>query len=169
MHTIEHCSFLDASGAIVPDHGLMRRLAANGVHVCPTISVRFTERWDRRDPRQLPALPALHRQGVLVVAGTDAGTDGAPHHAYVEGLIGMARLGLPPAEILEAATSRAARALRVETLTGRIGPGLRADLIAVEGDPLHDVTALRALRLVVARGQEVRSPSQPPRADEWVQ
>ncbi|MGW0707305.1 amidohydrolase family protein [Streptomyces sp. NPDC002643] len=157
VHTIEHCSFLDASGAIVPDHGLLLRLAAQGVHVCPTISVRFTERWDRRDPSRLPALSALYRQGVSVVAGTDAGTDGAPHHAYVEGLIGMALLGLPPGEILEAATSRAARALRVETLTGRISAGLRADLIAVEGDPLHDVTALRALRLVVARGREIHS------------
>ncbi|WP_259471827.1 amidohydrolase family protein [Streptomyces shenzhenensis] len=169
VHTIEHCSFLDASGAIVPDQGLIRRLASSGVHVCPTISVRFTERRDGRGPSRVPALPALYRQGVAIVAGTDAGTDGAPHHAYVEGLIGMARLGLPPAEILEAATSRAARALRVETLTGRIETGLRADLIAVEGDPLHDVTALRALRLVVTSGKEVRSPPQSATADEWAQ
>ncbi|MDX3131364.1 amidohydrolase family protein [Streptomyces europaeiscabiei] len=159
VHTIEHCSFLDASGAIVPDHALMKQLAADDVYVCPTISVRLTERWDRRDQGQLPALAALYQQGVPIIAGTDAGTDGTPHRAYVEGLIGMARLGLPPAKILEAATSRAARALCVEALTGRIAPGLRADLIAVEGDPLHDVTALRELRLVVARGQEVRPPS----------
>ncbi|GIH73421.1 metal-dependent hydrolase family protein [Sphaerimonospora thailandensis] len=167
VHTIEHCSFLDASGRIVPDQGLILRLAASGVHVCPTISVRFTERWDRQGPDRVPALLALYRRGVAVVAGTDAGTDGAPHHAYVEGLVGMARLGLPPAEILEAATTRAARALRVETLTGRIATGLRADLIAVEGDPLRDVTALRALRLVVTTGQEVRSPSQSAPTDEW--
>lgn len=166
VHTIEHCSFLDASGAIVPDQGLIRRLAASGVHVCPTISVRFTERRPGGGPGRTPALPAMYRQGVAVVAGTDAGTDGAPHHAYVEGLIGMARLGLPPAEILEAATSRAARALRVETLTGRIAAGLRADLIAVEGDPLRDVTALRAPRLIVASGKEVRSPSPSAPADE---
>jgi imidazolonepropionase-like amidohydrolase len=169
VHTIEHCSFLDPSGAIAPDPALVRRLAASGVHVCPTISERFTERWDRLAPGPLPALPTLYRQGVPIVAGTDAGTDGAPHHAYVQGLIGMARLGLPPAEILEAATSRAARALRVETLTGRIALGLRADLIAVEGDPLHDVSALRDLRLVVVRGQAIRSPSRPPCPDESVQ
>ncbi|GAA0900982.1 metal-dependent hydrolase family protein [Streptomyces thermoalcalitolerans] len=169
VHTIEHCSFLDASGAIAPDHDLLRRLAARGVHVCPTISVRFTARRDRHDPRRLPALPALYEQGIPIIAGTDAGTDGAPHHAYVEGLIGMARLGLPPAEILEAATSRAARALRVETLTGRIAAGLRADLIAVEGDPLRDITALRAVRLVVAKGQEIRPPSRPPRTDARAQ
>ncbi|MEU3983440.1 amidohydrolase family protein [Streptomyces sp. NPDC026672] len=169
VHTIEHCSFLDASGAIVPDHGVLLGLAASDVHVCPTISVRFTERRDPPDPRRTPALPALYRQGVAIVAGTDAGTDGAPHHAYVEGLIGMARLGLPHAEVLEAATSRAARALRVEALTGRIAAGLRADLVAVEGDPLADVTALRALRLVVARGREVRSPSERSPAGEWAQ
>ncbi|MEU9558385.1 amidohydrolase family protein [Streptomyces fumanus] len=165
VHTIEHCSFLDPSGAIVPDQGLILRLAADGVHVCPTISVRFTERWDRRAPDRLPALPALYRQGVPVIAGTDAGTDGAPHRAYVEGLIGMAQLGLPPEEILTAATSRAARALRVETLTGRVVSGLRADFIAVEGDPLRDVSALRALRLVIARGREVRSPFRTPGAN----
>ncbi|WP_399140967.1 amidohydrolase family protein [Streptomyces sp. NBUA17] len=158
VHTIEHCSFLDESGAITPDAGLVRRIAAQGVHVCPTISARFTARRDRLDPRRLPALSVLYQEGVSIVAGTDAGTDGASPHAYVEGLIGMARLGMPPSEVLAAATSRAARALRVETLTGRIAPGLRADLVAVEGDPTHDVTALRELRLVVARGQEIRSP-----------
>ncbi|MBZ6226776.1 amidohydrolase family protein [Streptomyces olivaceus] len=164
VHTIEHCSFLDESGAITPDAGLVRRIAAQGVHVCPTISARFTARRDRLDPRRLPALSVLYQEGVSIVAGTDAGTDGASPHAYVEGLIGMARLGMPPSEVLAAATSRAARALRVETLTGRIAPGLRADLVAVEGDPTQDVTALRALRLVVARGQEIRSPCPLPRA-----
>ena len=158
VHTVEHCSFVDAAESIVPDPELVRRLVADRIHVCPTISRRFTDRWDRGDRQRPPALPVLYREGVLIVAGSDAGTDGAPHHASVDGLLGMARLGLPPEEILQAATSRAARALRLNTVTGRIAPGLRADIIAVEGDPLQDVAALRELRLVLANGVAVRSP-----------
>ncbi|MFE2414320.1 amidohydrolase family protein [Kitasatospora sp. NPDC059408] len=158
VHTIEHCSFLDPSGVIAPEPELVRALAAADVHVCPTISVRFSARLEQPDPHRppiRPALPVLYRHGVRIIAGTDAGTDGTPHHAYVEGLIGMARLGVPPARVLESATSQAARALRVATLTGRIAPGLRADLIAVEGDPLRDITALRELRFILSRGAEI--------------
>lgn len=154
-HTIEHCSFISPRGTIAPEPALVRRLAAAGIHVCPTISRRFTERY--ADPRSVPvsALPLLHREGVPLIAGTDAGTDGAPHSAYADGLIGMARLGIPAADIIHSATAGAARALGLGTVTGRLATGLRADLLAVEGDPLEDVAALMTPRLVVARGAEV--------------
>jgi imidazolonepropionase-like amidohydrolase len=154
VHTIEHCSFLTPGGTVVPDPALARRLAAARVHVCPTISRRFTAR--RRDGGPLPvsAVPLLHRAGVRLIAGTDAGTDGAPHSAYADGLGGLARLGLSPAAVVRAATSRAAEALGLGTVTGRLAPGFRADLLAVEGDPLKDLTALAAPRLVIARGEE---------------
>ncbi|WKD32301.1 metal-dependent hydrolase family protein [Streptomyces xanthophaeus] len=160
VHTIEHCSFISPEGTIAPDLSLVRELAAAPVHVCPTISRRFTERWDDRDdPRSTPvsALPLLHREGVALIAGTDAGTDGAPHPAYADGLVGMARLGIPAADILHTATAGAARALGLGAVTGRLAPGLRADLIAVDGDPLDDIAVLAAPRLVVARGRQAVS------------
>ncbi|WP_314244455.1 amidohydrolase family protein [Streptomyces kutzneri] len=110
VHTIEHCSFISPEGTIAPDLSLVRELAAARVHVCPTISRRFTERWDDPFSSPVSALPLLHREGVALIAGTDAGTDGAPHAAYADGLVGMARLGIPAADILRTATAGAARA-----------------------------------------------------------
>jgi hypothetical protein len=78
-------------------------------------------------------------------------------------------VGLPAAEILDAATLRAARALGVDDRTGTIEPGKDADLIAVRGDPRSDISVLREVKLVVARGAEhrpaprrVRPPAGPP-------
>jgi imidazolonepropionase-like amidohydrolase len=64
--------------------------------------------------------------------------------------------------VLEAATLRAARALGVEDRTGSIAPGKDADLIAIRGDPLRDVSALHRIELVVTRGREfIPAPSSP--------
>ena len=60
---------------------------------------------------------------------------------------------LEPVEVLFAATSNAARALGLEDRTGQLLPGLEADLLVVEGDPLRDLSALERPRLVVARGR----------------
>jgi adenine deaminase len=68
----------------------------------------------------------------------------------------LAMVGLPAAEILEAATLRAARALGVDDRTGTIEPGGDADLIAVRGDPRSDISVLHHVELVVARGAEHR-------------
>ncbi|WP_299527682.1 amidohydrolase family protein [uncultured Streptomyces sp.] len=173
VHTIEHCSFVSPDGTVEPDLPLVGLIAAEGIHVCPTVSRRLTERWDGRSPAPLPAVPLLYAAGVGLIAGTDSGTDGAPHAAFVDGLIGLARLGLPLPEVLHAATSRAADALGLGGVTGRLARGLRADLIAVDGDPLTDLEALRAPCLVVARGIEVPPAAGPPdpppeRADRLV-
>ena len=86
-----------------------------------------------------------------IIAGTDAGIDNCPHGAYVSGLEALAMVGLPAAEILDAAILRAARALGVDDRTGTIEPGKEADLIAVPGDPRSDISVLHHLELVVAR------------------
>jgi imidazolonepropionase-like amidohydrolase len=62
--------------------------------------------------------------------------------------------GLPAAAALAAATSVAARVCGLGDRTGRLAPGLDADLLAVAGDPLADITAVRDVRLVVCRGRE---------------
>jgi imidazolonepropionase-like amidohydrolase len=62
-------------------------------------------------------------------------------------------VGMSPAEALAAATTGAARLLGMENEIGRIAPGLSADLIAVDGDPLADVRVLERVRFVMARGR----------------
>lgn len=98
---------------------------------------------------------AARRAGVRIVFGSDSGV-----FAHGEG-IGeaelMARLGgMAPREVLAAATLTAAEVLDLSDETGRIAVGMAADMIAVEGDPTSDLSALRRVRFVMARGRVVR-------------
>jgi imidazolonepropionase-like amidohydrolase len=65
-------------------------------------------------------------------------------------------MGVVPA--LMAATSGNAGMLRLEERLGSIRAGLLADLIAVDGDPTRDISALRKVRLVMKGGAIVREP-----------
>ena len=96
----------------------------------------------------------MHQMGVRIIAGTDAGVDNTPHHQYVGGLEYLVTLGFRPAEVLAMATTEAAAALGLGAVTGHLAPGYDADLIVVDGDPQADITALRRLRRVIARGRD---------------
>ena len=70
-------------------------------------------------------------------------------------LLTLAELGLPPLEAIRAATTRAAALLGRDDL-GAIEAGKTADLIAVEGDPLADLTALRRVKWVMKAGELIK-------------
>ncbi|MFB7653440.1 MULTISPECIES: amidohydrolase family protein [unclassified Streptomyces] len=101
---------------------------------------------------------ALHRAGVPVLAGTDANTQPGvpaqiPHgrslHHELELLVAA---GLTPAEVLRAATAAPALHFGLRD-RGAIAPGLRADLLLVDGDPLADISATRNIRHVWCAGR----------------
>ncbi|GAB2490433.1 amidohydrolase family protein [Streptosporangium sandarakinum] len=100
----------------------------------------------------LHAARALHRAGVPLLAGTDA-TPFAPLHGagMHREMVLLTEAGLTPEETLAAATAVPARWFGL-TDRGRIAPGLRADLVLVEGDPTGDITATRAVIDVWRRG-----------------
>jgi imidazolonepropionase-like amidohydrolase len=110
-------------------------------------------------PRSLPTgqanLGALHRAGVTVMAGTDAGnprtTAGVSLH---EELQLLTKSGLTPTQALTAATSTPADMFGL-TARGRIRVGHRADLVLVHGDPLTDITATRDIVAIWKNGQQV--------------
>lgn len=105
--------------------------------------------------KQLLALTAaLHRAGAVVVPGTD-GIAGAGLHRELALLV---EAGLTPAEALRAATSTSAQVCGVQDRTGRIAPGLQADLLLVDGNPLERITDLRRASLVV-RGAHAVEPA----------
>jgi imidazolonepropionase-like amidohydrolase len=101
----------------------------------------------------LSNLTKLIRAGVRFTVGTDATVDWGMLPAELEVLV---RAGMSPAEALRAATSNAAENLGRSDLIGTIDVGKRADLIAVDGDPLTRISDIRNVRLVIRDGVVVR-------------
>ncbi|MEO8012112.1 MAG: CIA30 family protein, partial [Dokdonella sp.] len=94
----------------------------------------------------------LHAAGVSVLAGTDAGNPGTAHGVSMHGEIELlVRAGLSTQDALIAATSAPAKRFGMAE-RGRIAPGLRADMILLDGDPLRDITATRAIAVVWKNG-----------------
>jgi imidazolonepropionase-like amidohydrolase len=99
--------------------------------------------------RGLAAVRALHAAGVPIVAGSDQGLPGCTLLLELELYV---RAGLTPLEALRTATLVPARVMGLEGELGSIAPGMRADLILVDGNPLDDIRALRNLRRVIRDG-----------------
>jgi peroxiredoxin len=97
----------------------------------------------------------LRAAGVPILAGTDAPNPGTAHGASVHREVEMlVEAGLDEEEALAAATSRPAKAFGLAD-RGRIAPGMRADLVLVQGDPTADIAATRAIVRVFKAGRAV--------------
>ncbi|CCB72478.1 putative hydrolase (plasmid) [Streptantibioticus cattleyicolor NRRL 8057 = DSM 46488] len=145
------------------DAAAVSRLARDRRIVVPTLTMMegVAERAGAgRDHRAARAtVHALHHAGVPVLAGTDANSaPGAPAavphgtslHHELELLVNA---GLTPLDALRAATCLPARHFGLGD-RGSVTPGLRADLLLIDGDPLADITATRAVRRVWCAGVE---------------
>ena len=91
-----------------------------------------------------------------IAFGTDAGV--SKHGRNADEFELMVKNGMPPAEAIKAATVNAAELLGLEKEVGTIAAGKSADIVAVDGDPLVDVTVLKKMRFVMARGTVVVGP-----------
>jgi imidazolonepropionase-like amidohydrolase len=158
VDTIEHCSWAGPKGFGVDfDEESARRIGQRGTSVSPTVNAGW-RRFIERDGSETEfftnmrrAFDALREAGARLIASTDAGIPNVAHHDLPRALPVFARFaGLSPVEALRAATSDAADAFDLEA--GRLRPGLEADVLVVQGDPLEDLGALLEPRLVVARG-----------------
>jgi imidazolonepropionase-like amidohydrolase len=69
----------------------------------------------------------------------------------------MTDFGMPPMDAIQSATSRAAIMLDMEGKIGIVAPGAVADIIAVSGDPLHDIKSLENVRFVMKSGTVFKS------------
>lgn len=94
---------------------------------------------------------ALATKGLKIVFGTDA-VAGA-HGRNAEEFIYRVQDGQDPMDAMIAAHSRAAASLNMQDQIGSIAPGMQADIIAVDGDPLQDITAVRRVVFVMKGGR----------------
>jgi imidazolonepropionase-like amidohydrolase len=93
------------------------------------------------------------RAGVKAAYGTDAGV--YPHGWNGKQFAHMVRWGMTPVQAIQSATVNAAELLGWSDRVGRIAPGYLADLVAVDGDPLKDVTLLEKVSFVMKDGRVV--------------
>lgn len=101
-------------------------------------------------PRMLDMARRAHEGGVRIAFGTDSGVSAHGDNAQEFAL--LVRAGLTPLEAVQAATVGAAEHLRISGEAGKIAPGRPADIVAVAGDPLTDVTELERMRFVMKGG-----------------
>ncbi|MEU1587108.1 amidohydrolase family protein [Micromonospora sp. NPDC005710] len=164
---IEHCTCVTAAGARVPGE-LAGRLAASGLAVCATLGtdpavvtppevVETAARAGLSAAALRDGVATLHRAGVRLVAGSDAGLGPAkPHGVLPETLVEYVACGMSATAALAAATSVGADVCGLGRRKGRVQPGFDADLLVVDGDPTGDITVVRRPLLVYRAGVPVR-------------
>ncbi len=162
VDSIEHGSYIDdAAIAVMKEHG---------TYLVPTL---YLGDWmiENAAATHLPApllakaqevIPAARKNiahafasGVKVAFGTDAAV--YPHGLNAHEFAVMVKLGLPPLQSIQAATINAADLLGWTGKVGTLEPGAWADIIAVDGDPVKDVTTLERVKFVMKGGEVVKN------------
>ncbi len=152
MMTDESIKLFKAAGAYyVPTlstvNGYLERLAANPNAYPPDVLAKVQWRIGVTGKGLAKAYPA----GVKIAFGTDAGV--SKHGRNADEFELMVKHGMPASAAIQAATMNAATLLGVEKEVGSLEPGKAADLIAVAGDPIADITTLKSVRFVMKDGR----------------
>lgn len=176
--SLEHCAFFERE-----EHGWLRRVydvsvaaevldagasamigVAAGYHTLDQARAgRPTEQeafYLEQEQNMFEIVREFAEKGIPVVCGTDAGVKNTPFdETWHEVKLLVERAGFSPLEGLRTATVSAAHALRLDDVTGRIAPGMRADLIATAENPLVTPDALQEVAWIMRAGETVKELS----------
>jgi imidazolonepropionase-like amidohydrolase len=158
---LEHVSFWTADGTDAPADLIQliadrRTVVGLTVGVIPTQGLTPFKEAQARMPAIMANWSRLHEAGALIVGSSDAGIAPVKPHDVIRYTPAILRdIGFGPAEALRAVTSTPAAVLGLGHRKGRIAPGYDADILAIDGDPLADPSALHQIRAVYARGTAI--------------
>jgi imidazolonepropionase-like amidohydrolase len=162
VDSIEHGSYIDDAG--------IAEMKKNGTYLVPTLYLGdwFLENADKIHvpdfllmkakavmPEARKNIAHAFASGVKVAFGTDAAV--YPHGMNAHEFAVMVKLGLTPLQSIQAATINAADLLGWSDKVGTLDAGKWADMVAVEGDPLQDVTTLERVKFVMKGGDVVKN------------
>ncbi|KAA6465417.1 amidohydrolase family protein [Acidobacteria bacterium AB60] len=156
------------------DQKAMELIRKNNVFLVPTVGVidewadHYTLRGSPNDRKWLDdflqsiqhELQMARSLNIRVAAGSDASRAKEQGKNALE-LAGLVRRGFMPIDAIRAATVNAAELMSWQDRVGSLEPGKYADIIAVEGDPLTDVTTLQRVRVVIKGGETVKDETHP--------
>lgn len=174
---IEHCMFMAPDTSIQYDNSIGQRVADSGVYVTATLQVgadlpeemlerhrmgtasheemEAITRSQKNTAANIATIAHLHELGTPIVAGNDAGWRYTGFDDFYMELHYLTQAGLSPLEAIHSATGLAAQACQLEGVVGTVAEGCVADLVAVVGDPLNDLSALSDPALVFQSGEIV--------------
>jgi len=135
------------------DEAVLREMVARQMAMIPTLKMfgsTVTSNASYLDPIY-EVVRRFHALGGALLFGTDVGymTDYATDDEFTA----LTRAGIPPLEILRMLTTAPAERFGVADVTGRIAPGMRADLTLLEGDPTEEVLAFARVRATIGSGR----------------
>ena len=159
IHSIEHGTFMNEE--------IMQLMKERGTYLVPTISAgKFVYEKAKNDENFFPAIirpkaievgPQIqetfgkaYRAGVKIAFGTDTGV--SPHGDNAKEFAYMVEAGMPPYEAIKSATVAASDLLRVSDRFGTLEKGKMADIVAVRGNPLEDISILQNISFVMKDG-----------------
>ncbi|MBI2407937.1 MAG: amidohydrolase family protein [Gemmatimonadetes bacterium] len=157
--SVEHGTFLSDS--------TLRLMKAKGAYLVPTLSTLYdlglpggdyddpvlTLRAQFMIPRANQVIKAAKAMGIPIATGVDTDYRHESLSRVSHEVLRFTELGFTPLEALQSATTVAADLLGISARTGRVAPGLEADLLVVEGNPLEDPRALQDALVVVSNGK----------------
>jgi imidazolonepropionase-like amidohydrolase len=163
VDTIEHASLIDDEGIrLAREHDVALSMDIyNGDYIdTEGRKQRWPEEFLRKNiettEAQRQGFTRAHAAGAPIVYGTDAGV--YPHGLNARQFPIMVKRGTTPMEAIRSATSVAARYMGWSDRVGELAPGRYADLIAVRGDPLQDITRLQTVAVVIKDGLAFKLP-----------